>query len=210
MNISAEWIINKAKQRIYAITHAKVVVRGKSTVDADLTAIEHRLDDIEENGAPGSGLTAMAVGEVTIPTSGWEADENGYHLDITNSIVTSAVVPLLVIHPDSYDSAKDCELKGYCQSFEGYVRILSKFIPQSAIKASFALIGQKGQTNASGLPLASKDTAGLVKIGEGFVSNDGVVSVDKDVVVTKDAIANDDEATQKLANILNNTEGNSE
>lgn len=196
MNISAEWIINKAKKRIYAITHAKVVVRGKSTVDADLTAIENRLTTIEENGA-------LAVGEVTIPTSGWEADENGYHLDITNSSITASVIPVMVVNPNSYASAKECGLKGYCQSFDGYVRILSDSVPKSAITASFALIGQRDETDVSGLPMASEDTAGLVKIGEGFVSEDGVISVDKDVVITKDNIADDDEATQKLINILN-------
>ena len=210
MNISAEWIINKAKKRIYAITHAKVVVRGKSTVDADLTAIENRLTAIEENGVPGSGsgvainlAKALAVGEVTILTSGWEADENGYHLDITNSSITASVIPVMVVNPNSYDSAKECGLKGYCQSFDGYVRILSDSVPKSAITASFALIGQRDETDISGLPMASEDTAGLVKIGEGFVSDDGVISVDKDVVITKDNIADDDEATQKLINILN-------
>jgi hypothetical protein len=39
--------------------------------------------------------------------------------------------------------------------------------------------------------------------GEGFVSEDGVISVDKDVVITKDNITDDDEATQRLINILN-------
>ena len=109
----------------------------------------------------------------------------------------------MVVNPNSYDSAKECGLKGYCQSLDGYVRILSDSVPKSAITASFALIGQRDETDISGLPMASEDTAGLVKIGEGFVSEDGVISVDKDVVITKDNIADDDEATQKLINILN-------
>ena len=39
MAMKAEWILNKAKQKIYAISHAKAVVRNNSTVDADLTAL---------------------------------------------------------------------------------------------------------------------------------------------------------------------------
>lgn len=48
MAISAEWIINKYKQKIYAISHAKVVVRGNSTVDADLAALEQNIQAFQD------------------------------------------------------------------------------------------------------------------------------------------------------------------
>lgn len=48
MAINAEWIVNKAKQKIYAISHAKAVVRNNSTVDADLTALEKSVEEIEK------------------------------------------------------------------------------------------------------------------------------------------------------------------
>lgn len=51
MAITAEWIINKAKQKIYAVSHAKVVVRGDSTVDADMASLENRVETLENNTA---------------------------------------------------------------------------------------------------------------------------------------------------------------
>lgn len=44
MAINVEWIINKAKKKIYAISHAKAVVRGDSTVDADLSLLEESVN----------------------------------------------------------------------------------------------------------------------------------------------------------------------
>lgn len=49
MAITAEWIINSAKKRIYAISHAKAVVRGNSTVDADLSALEQNITQFQES-----------------------------------------------------------------------------------------------------------------------------------------------------------------
>lgn len=49
MSISAEWILNKAKQKIYAISHAKAVVRNNSTVDADLTALETAVQALQDD-----------------------------------------------------------------------------------------------------------------------------------------------------------------
>lgn len=219
MNISAEWIINKAKQKIYAISHAKVVVRNKSTVDADLTSLENRVGVIEEGiasgnigggGNVGGGANiwlgqALAVGELTIPTSGWEKNGELYQLDITNSTITANVVPVVVVVPASRTEAKECGFKDYCQTADGVLRLFSDSIPANAITASIALIGQKEEN----IPMADSDTAGLVKIGEGFaVDEDGKLNIDKDIVVTKDSIADDAEATQRLVNILNGTEEN--
>ena len=47
MAISAEWILNKSKQKIYAITHAKAVIRNNSTMDADMTAMENSMKAFE-------------------------------------------------------------------------------------------------------------------------------------------------------------------
>lgn len=65
MAITAEWIINKSKKKIYAISHAKAVVRGNSTVDADLAALEQNIsafqqsvDDLQEE-IDGLDLTAI-------------------------------------------------------------------------------------------------------------------------------------------------------
>ena len=47
MAISAEWILNKAKQKIYVVTHAKAAARGDSTVEADLKSIETNIADLQ-------------------------------------------------------------------------------------------------------------------------------------------------------------------
>lgn len=215
MNISAEWIINKFKQRVYAISHAKVVVRNKSTVDADLTNIETRLDALESNGVgtPGGNVggsaniwlgKALAAGELTIPTVGWVQDDNCYHLDITNSTITSNVIPIVVIAPTSRTEAYVCGLKNYCQTTDGVMRLFSEAVPRKAITASIALVGQKAQTETSDIPTATEDTAGLVKIGEGFkVDETGTLKVDTDVVVTKDNVADPSEAEAAINEILN-------
>lgn len=49
MAMKAEWILNKAKQKIYAISHAKAVVRNNSTVDADLTALESAIKSLQND-----------------------------------------------------------------------------------------------------------------------------------------------------------------
>ena len=47
MSISLEWLVNKSKNKVYAVTHAKGVVRGGSTVDKDLTNIENNITSME-------------------------------------------------------------------------------------------------------------------------------------------------------------------
>ena len=47
MAINIEWIINKAQEKIYAITHAQAIIRGASTVEADLKAIEANIADLQ-------------------------------------------------------------------------------------------------------------------------------------------------------------------
>ena len=60
MSISAEWILNKAKQKIYAISHAKAVVRNNSTVDADLTALETAVESLQ-NEVNGMDLSTISA-----------------------------------------------------------------------------------------------------------------------------------------------------
>ena len=39
---------NKAKKKIYTISHAKAVIRGTSTVDADLALLENNITSFQE------------------------------------------------------------------------------------------------------------------------------------------------------------------
>lgn len=69
MAITAEWILNKAKQKIYAISHAKAVVRGNSTVDADMNALEKSVSELENS-----------LSSIKTTVEGMELDEIQQHL----------------------------------------------------------------------------------------------------------------------------------
>ena len=79
MSISAEWILNKAKQKIYAISHAKAVVRNNSTVDADLTALETAVESLqnEVNGMDLSTISAHLTAKLNT-----EAGAHGLRLSL--------------------------------------------------------------------------------------------------------------------------------
>lgn len=48
MAITAEWILNKNKKKIYAISHAKAVVRGNTTVEGSLSTIEENVSNLDK------------------------------------------------------------------------------------------------------------------------------------------------------------------
>ena len=230
MGIFGEWVLNKLKQRIYAVSHAKVVVRNKSTVDKDLTNLENRATSLEENVATvkqqvnnldqniQSGIiadgtaiimlgTANATGEVTIPTEGWvkDADRDEYHLDIENSAINESIVPVVAISPDHYNSATECGLKPYCRTLEGILRLYADTVPSQPITASIALIGEKDNSvDVDNLPLATSTTAGVVKPGTGFTvdSNTGALTVDTNVVVTDDDMVDESEMANTIKTSL--------
>ena len=220
MSITLEWLVNKAKKKVYTISHAKGVIRGNSTVDQDLTKLENditsmdttltnlntRLNNIVEEGIGGSSAkvilgAASNAGDVMIPTEGWEADEDGtgVHLDITNSAIEDTTVPVIALSPDAYDTALECKLKPYCQSFSGYIRLYADAIPSAEMEVSLALIGS-GNT----LPKASTLSAGVVRVGNGVVvePSTGTLSVDKNTVITTDELVDEQEALNDMKTIL--------
>ena len=225
MGIPLEWILNKSKQKIYAITHAKGVVRGDSTVDRDLTnlensmtsaqttinALSNRLTNISElieSGDIGSGGSAKVIlgvasnsGDIIIPIEGWEEDENGtgYILDITNSAIEDTTVPVVAVSPESFETSKDCGLKSYCRTFTGILRLYADKIPTAEIEASIALIG-----SGNSLPVATTSSRGAVQVGNGMTvePTTGTLSVDKDVVVTQDQLVDEEEALNSIRAIL--------
>lgn len=220
MSISLEWLVNKAKKKVYAISHAKGVVRGTSTVDKDLTKVENdiismgttldnlntRVNNIAENGVGGGSTSvilgaATNAGDIMIPTEGWEANESGegYHLDITNSAIEDTTVPVVALAPDSFDVAMECKLKPYCRTYTGYMRLYAESIPSAEIEASLALIGS-GNT----LPVATTATRGTIRVGDGVVVNPttGTLSVDKNTVITQDELVDEAEALADMQNIL--------
>lgn len=214
MGIFGEWVLNKLKQRIYAVSHAKVVVRNQSTVDKDLTNLENRTTSLEEkiqSGiiADGSAIVmlgaANATGEVTIPIEGWVEDGEEYYLNIENSAINENIVPIVVVAPDHYTTALKCGLKPYCRTLEGILQLYANSVPSQPITASIALIGGKDNSvDANNLPLATSTTAGVVKPGTGFTvdSNTGTLTVDPNVVVTDDDMVDESEMTNTIKTSL--------
>lgn len=222
MSISLEWLINKSKKKVYAVGHAKGIVRNSSTVDKDLTAIENnitamgttldnlgaRVTNIAEqiaNGGIGGGSTnvylgaATNIGSVMIPTEGWEADGEIVHLDITNSSITETTVPVVALSPDSFEAATECGLKPYCRTYNGYMRLYAKSAPSEDLECSLALIG-----DGTALPTATTQTAGVVKVGNGVLVDPMTkqLSIDTSKVTTQDDLVDEDEVTEAIKAIL--------
>lgn len=231
MAISGEWILNKLKQRIYAVSHAKVVVRNKSTVDKDLTSLENRATTMEQNlttvkqmvnnldadiqkgiVADGTAIvmlgTANAVGEVTIPTEGWKEDEElgVMYLDVENSAITESTVPVIAVSPQHSDRAAECRMKPYCRTYEGILRIYAESVPTDIMIASIALIGEKSDAvSLDQIPKATATQAGLVKpSSSSFIIDDetGELKVNTDVVVTNDDLVDESEMQDDIKKSL--------
>lgn len=224
MSISLEWLLNKAKDKIYPITHAKGAIRGNSTVDKDLTALENSMTTVENNlstvttrvnniseliqsGQIGGGSTsvilgvASGTGEVSIPTEGWEENpDGGYILDITNTAIEETTIPVVAVAPTSFDAAKNCGLKSYCKTLTGILRLYSDTVPTVEIEASIALIG-----SGDALPKATTTSAGVIRVGNGVKvePTTGTLSVDPDKVITQDEVVDEEEALEAIRTILN-------
>ena len=209
---------------MYAVSHAKGVIRNGNTVDQDLTKLENnitsmnttldilstRINNISDqiaNGGIGGGSTSVILGaasnagDVLIPTEGWENDETGtgVHLDITNSAIEDTTVPVVALAPESYATALSCGLKPYCRTYTGYMRLFADSVPSAEIEASLALIGS-GNT----LPVATTATRGTIQVGNGVVvePQTGVLSIDKNTVITQDELVDEAEALRDMQTIL--------
>lgn len=106
MSIFGEWVLNKLKQRIYAVSHAKVVVRNRSTVDSDLTDLETRTAALE--GSVGSLRTrvtnldnSIQDGIVDIVGATPKANKDTAGLvKIGDSVTVNAETEALEVNPD--------------------------------------------------------------------------------------------------------------
>lgn len=84
MSIPIQWVVNRAKRKIYAVAHAKGTIRGNSTVDADLTKVENDLNGIH------SSVDKL------------RSDFDSVNLDKTSSHITSSVVGATGVHGMRY------------------------------------------------------------------------------------------------------------
>lgn len=196
-SINSSWVKDKNKKRIYAIAHAKSTIRGRSTVDRDLTSLEGRTSAMEEiieerlivNGnVPVILGRSEAAGEVEITNEGWKFEDNLYYLDIENESITANTIAIVSVSPDSYEIAESCLLKAYCRTSDGVLRIYAGSPPAAPIIASIALVGDT---------LSSGDG---VKLNKGT----GTLSIDRDVVVTDDDLVDETDTLDIIRDSLNN------
>lgn len=79
-NTPIQWVINKAHKKIYAVSHAKAVIRGNSTVDADLTRIENSLDTIDRSySETQSKIDSIDLDSIRSHRTVQVASSNGVH-----------------------------------------------------------------------------------------------------------------------------------
>lgn len=110
MSIGAEWIINKAKNRIYAISHAKAVYRGSSTVDADLTSLETKMASVQSSILSHEGSITSMKNSISTNSDDIDTLENNVTklqtaVDNMNNIDSSQFVKSSQITQDIVDSA---------------------------------------------------------------------------------------------------------
>lgn len=131
------------------------------------------------------------IKDITIPANDWaeqedqqQVEENGgfsYYVNVSVEEATSEQFPALALHNSSYNTAKQAELCPTVQALDGVIRLWSKRIPAANITATIALLANEGLEGGGGeayeLPIATAQTLGGVKIGDGIdVTGDGTIS----------------------------------
>jgi hypothetical protein len=126
---------------------------------------------------------------------GWRAGADGaYYVDIADDAITCNMIPYLVVLPESESTASNCGLKSKCRTFDGFLRIYAASPPIASIVVSLGLIGAKGGDTHGDMPLATRDSPGAIRVGDGLeVSGDGTLSV---------ATINEESALQTISEIL--------
>lgn len=155
--------------------------------------------------------------EITIPVEGWldgaELKEEekiaggSVYLDLEQEDVEEAHVPFVSIFPGSMESAAGCGLLPAANALKGKIRFYALSTPEKEMKAQLVLnrpgtgIAPVGPGGLYVLPVATEDTLGGVKIGEGIgVTVDGTISADASEAVKKQ-MATPEEIAALLAEI---------
>lgn len=162
---------------------------------------------------------AAIIKEITIPAEGWALDETGsdepymgmdeyrYYVDVTDEEVADDQVPIVALHKDALETAKQAGLCPTAQTVTGAVRFWARYEPMQDMAATLALLSASGsgQTGGGGtyvLPVATATTLGGVKLGEGFSTTpDGTLSY-TGTGLPEDAFAQPDETQEMLDEVL--------
>lgn len=193
-----------AQQQIEALVSQSV----EESVDESIGGL---LDNVGTN----------VIKEITIPTVGWEFDEDPsdidfeypYKLDLSIAEATEEAVPVVSIHKGSIRAAVEAGLCPSANSLDGVLRFWSNRVPEEEIDVTIVFLsnGYIGEGGGGGgsyvMPIASKDQLGAVKIGENItVQEDGTISVTPGVI-DEDAVATSDEADSMLDEIFADEDG---
>ena len=102
--MKAEWIINAAKEKIYAISHAKAVFRGSTgnTVDDDLTNLENDLTNLENGVSTLQNSINTKQDKLTFDTTPTANSTNPVTSDGVKKYVDSALASLISADDKSY------------------------------------------------------------------------------------------------------------
>lgn len=132
-------------------------------------------------------LLAIRRLDLTISRDGWVMEAQGsyqYWLDVPVDGVTNRMVPQITILPEGERTALKCGLCPRAETKEGRVRVWAVRVPEQDISASLVLLRDSTGLvlhlgGTGGLPVATKETPGLMRPGPGLlVDDEGVVSVD--------------------------------
>lgn len=104
------------------------------------------------------GIIGISKQEITIPTEGWSSDMTGadeedpegsdinsdypLQLDIQIEGLTTRMMPILTIHPESLSDADG--ICPTCQTMDGALRLFAKTAPKAALQATLGLVGGSG------------------------------------------------------------------
>lgn len=159
----------------------------KATLLSDDTALAIGLDGedptVNEALARLAARGAMKLLPVTLPSSGWETDENldekyPRYIDVAHDEIAEDMVPILTILPSSLATAGASGLRPVAETRDKALRVHAKKVPEVPISASLTLV-KIGSGGGGALSPATRDSLGPVKVGGGLkIAPDGTLSVD--------------------------------
>ncbi len=161
---------------------------------AELNANADKIDAlISEVFSVAKSAGAGIVKEITIPSNSWAASSENpgaYYRDVAVTEAKASQYPIVTIHPESISIAQEAGLSPVCETLEGNIRFSAESSPTNDISATIALISNGGvvaEGIVSHIPIATAETLGGIKIGDGIaVEEDGTASVDIDAKTATD------------------------
>ena len=138
-------------------------------------------EEAKEEAEQGGGSASVLTVPITIPITGWNDCHVGdyfKYVEIEDETITAEMTPQLIFAPEYMKAAQAVGIGEACETLEGKLCIYAMEIPAAAIPATLCLFGASGGISPTGLPIATKTRAGIVKVGENIdVTSDGTISV---------------------------------